>query len=450
VSPFTNEGIGSASANLLAPINAAFTTFLTGSAASKESPQDIFGNIKIPILDALPANLGNSSGWRSVPDTNDVVWSSLTGIPVYQPPSQGVSSFTINTGYMTTDCVVSGQNWTRNYMQSISNLTGTSGGWSGANFAIDVTAMYSFEPTYFVFYSLALQEYSDPNPAKPLTIANCSVSMNYLEAQVSCNQTTCRTTAVRPSLNPARHNATRITDQSLNSSQLTPLNSLGQIGIDYTYFWKNFVNATNPSASCDTTDCATSGIEGYLANPSNPYNFTSNPIIWTIGNELISQRFTQLVNTYWIDSIAPLVISSSGNFNMTKGTTVQQGFNTDSSIGSIRTEIDVLRCNIPWLVVLLLSSLILLLSALVTAVIDNFRKGPDILDRFSSLLRDSRYVHDPLHASMEDAFDQSRRLGNVRVRLGDVQPEGEVGYAAIALMDGKVPVQKLNSRRAYI
>jgi len=452
VSPFTNGGKGSASANLLAPINAAFTTFLTGSPASKTASQDIFGNIKIPILDTLPVNAANSSDWRNVPDTDDVVWSSLTGIPVYQPPSRGVSHFTINTGYMTTDCAVSGQNWTDNYMQSISNLTGISGGWSGANFAIDVKTMDFTRPASFVFYSLALQEFSGPDldPPKPLTIANCSVSMNYVEAQVSCNGTACRTRAVRPSINLARHNTSSFADRSLNSSQLTPLNSLGQVGIMYNSFWKNFINSTNPSASCDTTSCATSGIEGYLANPANPFNFTNNPILWTIGEKLISQRFSQLINTYWIDSIAPLVISSSGNFNITKDTTILQGFNTDSSIGQIQTEIDVLKCNMPWLVILLFSALVALLSAIVTAIIDNFRKGPDILDRFSTLLRDSRFVQDPQHVSMEDAFDQSRRLEDVRVRLGDVQPEREVGFAAIALMDGNVPVQKLNARRAYI
>lgn len=160
--------MGSASAEPLAPINAAFMTFLTSSAASKASSQDLFGNIKIPILDTLPGN----SDWRNVPGTQDVVWSSLTGIPVYQPPTSGVSSFTMNTGYMTTDCVVSGEAWAHDYMQSISNLTGALGGWSGANFAIEVNNMDIFQPTYFIFRSLATMEtLSSLNPSQLLIVA---------------------------------------------------------------------------------------------------------------------------------------------------------------------------------------------------------------------------------------------------------------------------------------
>lgn len=99
-----------------------------------------------------------------------------------------------------------------------------------------------------------------------------------------------------------------------------------------------------------------------------------------------------------------------------------QAFNTDTSICSIETEVDAIMCDYACFAILLL-----LLNAVAAAVLTNLRKGPDVLDRFSSLLRDDQYLHDSQHSSMEDAFEQSRRLGDVRVRLGDVRPEKGLG-----------------------
>lgn len=109
VSPFTNEGVNSASANLLNPINALFTAVIISSANTKSLPQDQYGNIKIPIYESLPLSpSANDSDWRSIPDDGDFEWSSLTGLPIHNLPSTGTSYFTVNTGYMMTTCNVSG------------------------------------------------------------------------------------------------------------------------------------------------------------------------------------------------------------------------------------------------------------------------------------------------------------------------------------------------------
>lgn len=58
VSPFTNEGVGSASAGPLVPINAAFTSSMASSRAAKLAPQDLFGNVKVPMLESLTDTIG--------------------------------------------------------------------------------------------------------------------------------------------------------------------------------------------------------------------------------------------------------------------------------------------------------------------------------------------------------------------------------------------------------
>jgi hypothetical protein len=100
--------------------------------------------------------LQGTSDWRTVPNNGDIIWSFLTGIPIYQVPTVGVSHFTINTGYMRTSCKVSGEAVVPRTMQILSNLMELSGGWSGDNFAIEAGRRDQFVPASFVFHSLAL------------------------------------------------------------------------------------------------------------------------------------------------------------------------------------------------------------------------------------------------------------------------------------------------------
>ncbi|KAI0856812.1 hypothetical protein F4860DRAFT_491739 [Xylaria cubensis] len=80
------------------------------------------------------------------------------------------------------------------------------------------------------------------------------------------------------------------------------------------------------------------------------------------------------------------------------------------------------------------------------------RNAPVILDNFSTLLKDNRYVvihNDPqqqqqssdddvgeerLLSSMADGFERSRYLRSVLVRIADVTPLGENRYVAITTL----------------
>ncbi|KIX95849.1 uncharacterized protein Z520_08557 [Fonsecaea multimorphosa CBS 102226] len=439
VSEFSNEGVNSASAEPLIPINAIFTAALIGSAKSKDLAQDQFGNVKIPIYESLTAQDG--SDWRIVPDSGDVEWSSLTGLPIHNLPSVGVSRFTMNTGYMVTSCNVSGHDWTPEDRQSLEQFRG----WSGANYALSPNRFDQYAITNFTFRSLDL--YGDSGPSvegEILTVADCSVGMSYIEVQIECNGQTCQSVAARPSKNPASHQRD-YSYTTLNVTEWTPINGLGQEDIMYDAFFPDFTNATNPTVGCDTSFCPPSAIEAYLADPANVLLQTATTKLWKLGDDVFSKRFTQLINTYWIDSIAPSAIS--GNF--TVGGSDSQLYNTDSTLGTITTSQIVVKCDFTWLAIMLVCSLVLFIIGLATVVLTAYRRGPDVLDKFSSLLRDNPYANIPHTSSMEDASTQSRRLGDLTVRLGDVRPEDDLGYVAIGVLDGHQVVQKLSTRRNY-
>jgi hypothetical protein len=212
-------------------------------------------------------------------------------------------------------------------------------------------------------------------------------------------------------------------------------------------FFRNFVSSLNPQASCDTAICPGSIIEGYLENPAQPFHTNDDILLWKVGNELMSQRLGQLlINTYWIDSIAPFAVP--GNFTLPddssysslQQSSVYNTYDTDSSIGTIELQnLLMLVCNIAWFIVLLIVSMILLVIGIAAALLNIRRRGPTILDSFSSLIRDNRYCDSeiPHISSMEDGFHQSKRLQNVIVRLGDVKPKDDTGLLLWALLRTK-------------
>ena len=449
-STFGNEGIGSASAEALIPANGVFTAALAGSAVDKASPQDAYGNIKIPIFEKLPPPAsGNNTQWRNIPESG-VVWSSLTGIPVLGIPTSGTSSFILNTGYMSSDCGVSGQDFDSGFFRDLCdfNYTSANGGCSGANIAVQAEMIKNpSSPANFVFYADASYP-QNINETKLLTVANCTISMNYIEVQVQCQNSTCLSLAARPSTNPPMHDL-GITGQNIPLTQYTPLNGLAQYSTTFTHFWQNFINATNSVVGCDTSFCPPSLLEGYLVDPNNSIiSGIFTPLIYEQGDELISQRLTQLINTYWIDSIAPYSIT--GNFTLpTPDSGLSFDYNIDSYMGSVKTHQHLITCNDAWLAILLISSLVMLLCGIAGIILDMLRQGPDILDHFGALLRDVPYVNDPDHTSMEDAVDLSNRMRHETIRLCDIHPEEDVGYVAITLShDGQV-VGKIENERLY-
>jgi hypothetical protein len=214
-------------------------------------------------------------------------------------------------------------------------------------------------------------------------------------------------------------------------------------------FFKNFINATNPSQACGTTSCPMSGVEGYLIDPSNPFNVVGSPLIWQQGDDLVSRRMTQLINTYWLNSIAPY--SHTGNFSgPVNSTQLAYRYNTDSMMGTIETRQVVIKVNMEWMVILLVTAAVMLFCGIYTVVMTMRRRGPDILDNFTALLRNNPYVRDPGYSSMDDAVEQAKRLRDTVVRLGDVRPDDEVGHVAVAATGaGGISVGPLSARKSY-
>ena len=106
---------------------------------------------------------------------------------------------------------------------------------------------------------------------------------------------------------------------------MTPLGGMTNFDSNYINFWASFLATFKSHTYCDASICAASPIESYFLQPDAPFSsgdpgsdgtFTianASPI-WPIGNKLFSERFTQLINTFWIDSMAPFAITGKLTF----------------------------------------------------------------------------------------------------------------------------------------
>jgi hypothetical protein len=104
----TAMGIGSTyTANgRFSDTGALYGAALLATIKTKVGPQDSWGNVKIPNLEAIDTSTPDPQGWFNVPSniSEPETWSSLVGLPVVGLPSEGTSEFKIEYTYLSVGC----------------------------------------------------------------------------------------------------------------------------------------------------------------------------------------------------------------------------------------------------------------------------------------------------------------------------------------------------------
>jgi hypothetical protein len=422
-------------------VTAAFNGALISPSSSKNSSQDLYGNLKVPILESIIASsTPNASGWYEVSYETNQVYSALIGLPTSGFSSNGNSTFTVDTSYMYPNCSVrgdsnSGCSSTWMLDQSLLVLPNDSvNPWLSGSTELFLNwdlqhDFNSLSPLSLSFYSWDDAD-ADSNSVI-LTNASCQLGQTNVSLLVSCINTDCGTTAIRES-QPG---------QPISAPSL--FKNRGSINL----FFSFLLNATRNFYGYHD-DMATP-LEYYFVDPAAPFSsqtFETVPL-YTLGDTVFSERFAQLLNTLWFANSAPTVVT--GDFSATRNTTSRNYVVTRNSTGTIATGQVVLRCNVTWLVVLIVSSTTMFCAGMASAILGALRRGPDVLDAFTVALRDNRYCALPAGRSMDDGLDLAKQNVNVKVRLGDVRPDAEVGHAAIGAVTIEQTVARLRLLREY-
>lgn len=406
-----------------------FNAALGSPTTTKTAGQDIYGNLKIPMLEPLLADkTANDEGWYDIDPEADVgpesdFWySSLTGLPMTDGlPSEGKSVFDLESWYAYANCSVVPKArqsppdmWTAlpGYEIFYNNLSLT--------FMLKdprVGSAKNDEPFTFFMLSGAVKG----------TNATCTVRPTRVDTRVGCTGRVCEAMAVRQSANAASK-----TTPGLRSNLLEVISSLSmasRVGYDTLDDW------------------IPSPLEKYFVNPSYPFTGENEQVDLLISDASYSRRFTQLLNTCWVASFSPSLA-----LGRPLADTDQAKVSTKMSLsqGTITTEQDVIACNYVWFWILVVSSIVMLSAGASSIIIDFIRRGPDVLDGLSLALRENAFVRFPTGSSMDDGDDLARRFKKVKVRLGDVQLQKDIGHVAIGTPVPDQPVGRLVEGRFYV
>lgn len=433
----------SAGSQVMPMIIGAFSGALLSTGEVKLGSQDAYGNIKIPMVEACKSSGAqpDGDGWYSVFPGSGCNYSSIIGIPSIPTKDTGKANmtFSIETQYMYSNCSVThAAPWNRTdeyqYLRNSSTLIYT----NNLTFGIQpklLATKYRKEPQKLVFTS-----FTD----LAVTNATCLLYTNYVEASVFCHNTDCKVDRVRASKKAHNDTVLTVLDGMTNSINMPPEMS----------FFETFVRAADsPWAAQTIAHPYSTPIEYYFTHPESPYNAGTTQAegslttwrgadIYPIGDVVFSQRFSQLLNTFWISSIAPQAVtgSFSKDSNVTAG-----GYAVQNATGEVTPDFLVLQCHRNWLAILIIASAIMLLAAIVAAVFGLLRRGPDILDRASLFLRDNPHANVPAGSTMEHGFDQARRLKDVRLCLGDVKAGHDRGHVAVGTVDAVTPLYRVRA-----
>lgn len=411
------------------PVNVIFSTALLFSGTLGNHYQDVWGNIRVPVIEDIESFLGpryNSAGWISVPTGSiSTIWASLIGLPSSIDIATEYSQFTLETGYIYLDQV----------KMNVSSVAISQRNESTLTQLTDFTKQgYNYSPSNGLWQLVSLFDPADsaeqPRSSNRMIFEELRegdsevhhrvleglVSVRWVELSVACNRTECTSQAIR---NSTRSRNASLEDDSSTAYGLTNLTK-------NSYFFKTLTQAfPYYGAQTATKVPIPDPIQTYLRYPDwNPFV----PMEFQYGYDwnntaFLARRLATILNTYWIASLASNAVAGPWS-------SLNNTFSIENTTMSTLASEQYLYCDHAWLAVLLISTTVLLSAAIASGIFAFLGVGPDATDYLSALtlahglpgLPDGSYL---------DADDRVRRLRHMSIRIGDSNPEDGVGNIVV-------------------
>lgn len=417
-------------------IRSIYAAAMLSADSTKESPQDSWGNVKIPYLTSYATESSDGS-WSKVPD-DGVVFSSLIGLPAVSIRPGSRLEFNIESSYIELQCdpLSFSSSSFQGYLDFHSSLNNASllerpsstrfprisnGTWQ---------AHMEYEKGKPEPWILASDNFVDPlwlerksnwiwsQLPEHMTEARGHITTHY-SPNAFANETHLLSTQARLLLN-SDFNISKWSAEKLSTicviSQPYVESRIECSRIDLSKVGECRVTAQRPSrklhASTNITHLSfpwafsslsrmlpmASGVSlshgladtslAYLLNTSSSFllDRTNNtrPNLKTIPSRDVSYRFGQLINSYLIASQAFESIAGGISPGHVGILTANASIHTYEKINTI---------SIPWLTVFFVTALVMFVGSIAGAVFCHMSKTPEILGYASSAIRDSRYVN---------------------------------------------------------
>jgi hypothetical protein len=240
-----------------------------------------------------------------------------------------------------------------------------------------------------------------------------------VELQIQCNSSKCETTAIRNS----------------NFFNSTALQS------DFYYVVLSTLLGLTTAFPDSASTSYPSVFEVFLNNPlTNPFNasFDEDVDLYNVSATELALRLEQIVNTYWIARMAESGIVSFDQAVMSRLSADGLMANTTATTYNWA---EFLSCDIPWLVVLCIVTIVMFIAAAFSVVFTILYNGPEAQDFLSALVR-SHGLPELNHGSYLQADKVIRKLKDLELKVGDARPEKEVGRIVIGPSERLGSLQK--------
>lgn len=400
-----------------ATVNTLFVASLIAPAAIKKSPRDLWGSVKIPMIESYEnVSAPDKGGWYNTTE-GDHTFSSLVGIPMHWANAPGYTyHMNLETSYLHLDC-----HFSDNKHSAPSNASCGGGAciWWSANAMKrrTETNITDLRPLSFSYI-----------PASTfLRFAECTIVTSYVEVDLSCpSASTCGAARIR---------------RSQLSHPPRSYTQLDEVGVDGQPLWEPYANDFVHSITGQLREFQEASVVGsYLMDPENTVVGVS---IYTLlqSNEVYSRRLGQLMNSYWICMSGVDAITDPDQIRTHGFKREEQGLigNITTTEGTESINIPVIESHLGWVITLCITSMVMITASLVNPIVRIFlNHGPDLMLNISSLAtRNNPYIPLPTNGTFMLASDRARYLKDLKVRFGDVEPDSDVGSLAIASLDSE-------------
>ncbi|KAK4161712.1 hypothetical protein QBC43DRAFT_336965 [Cladorrhinum sp. PSN259] len=428
----------------IARVNALFSGSILGSRNSIDSSMDLWGNIKIPAIEALAerGTVPDSDGWYDALNTTTTDYSSLLGIPVRRDSAVDnmLSRFVLETSYWTLQCsrigvgelgsVITDEKMTESLPL---NYTTNGALKMYTNRAVDVQLLRD-SPTLEARRIVFDMAYWDH------ITADCRIQTTYVETEVTCKKRECTASRVRQSQKKhASQNYTFLDEEDGYRDNMPYFTGLVDALLGRTYY---------PSILTSYI-ARTLGVEPFAGTEPNTgssnfwakYVIKLRTVIHDTPNDFIF-LFAQLLNTYWMAASGTNYVLDGGvSGNYTAGAVptlqhTQKFVNFENATAAVWSGEPIFTYSKSWLAFLFIAALVPLIACIANIILTCWLiRGPPLAMNFSTLTRDNLYIKIPPNGSALSDSDRGKMLKSIRLFYGDVAADERVGHVAIAIAD---------------
>ncbi|KZM20786.1 hypothetical protein ST47_g8099 [Ascochyta rabiei] len=429
-----------------------YMTSLQTSRLTVNASRDLFGNVRIPDITSLDTASDPTvvvSDWRHVPEDGDISYTSLLGYPTIDVPRVGNVLFTIESTYWEVRCnpFTKGAPFVLNETIDVDPYKGHLGpGTASTSFAMLLKDSGGFNTSLPGNRKIQLGfDYVSKISMNSAINSSCAASLQLVESEVGCDTGICRVQRMRDSKRDPLYllgqpsywgndrswsGLFRMLCETMPGTDLGPDNPLTRSS----ELVERFIY--DPSLKT----LSTSGVDKYKNTKAYWLNMTDIPV------EMFSRRLQTAMNTFW-DSTIELEyrLGNLTHQDIEGGNTTLKNWNSTTATG-MRYDGEHYVCHVPFAVLTIAISFLLFVAAAVSVVLGFMTRAPDILGYVSTYARDDPYFghHVPSHM---DGLETARALRDVRVIVGDVHKEDEVGHVAFASMEREP--DRVNKQRLY-